>query len=94
VATKQLLFIWLALFLGLVVAVLSDTGVFALLQVSIPRVFDMLVTGLVIGAGSGPTHSLIGILQRAKNALENLGDVASSHPVKQQVKALQNQTQG
>lgn len=82
VATKRLLSIWLALFLGLVVAVMSDTGIFALLQIQVPRVFDMLVTGFVIGAGSGPTHSLIGILQGAKNALAKLGELDTLRPIK------------
>lgn len=90
VATKRLLSIWLALFLGLVVAVISDTGIFTLLQIQVPRLFDMLVTGFVIGAGSGPTHSLTGILQGIKNALGNLSELSALNQNKQQMKTLQN----
>ncbi|MCA9917556.1 MAG: hypothetical protein KC445_06355 [Anaerolineales bacterium] len=91
VAVKRLISIWLALFLGLVVAVLSDAGLFSLLHVRVPRVLDMLVTGFVIG--SGPTHALVGILQGTKDTVANLGELSSLRPMKQQIKTLQHQVQ-
>jgi hypothetical protein len=35
---------------------------------------DVLITGLVIGSGSYPVHSLVGILQQGKDALDGLGN--------------------
>lgn len=90
VSTKRMLSIWIGLLLGLIVAVISDLGIFELLQIGVPRILDMLVTGFVIGAGSGPMHSLVGIFQGAKNTLENLGELAALKPLKQQIAELQN----
>jgi hypothetical protein len=91
VATKRMLAIWIGLLLGLIVAILSDLGVFELLQISVPRILDILVTGFVVGAGSGPMHSLVGILQGTKETMENLGGLASLGPIKQQISELQDQ---
>jgi len=91
ISWKRMLSIWIGLLLGLIVAILSDTGIFELLQISVPRILDMLVTGFVLGAGSGPMHSLVGVLQGAKDTLENLGELATLGPIKQQIKELQDQ---
>jgi hypothetical protein len=91
VSTKRMLSIWMSLLLGLLVAILSDKGIFELLQFRVPRILDMLVTGFIIGAGSGPMHSLIGILQGAKDTLEGIGELASLAPLRQQIKELRRQ---
>ena len=44
----------------------------------------------VIGAGSGPMHSLVGILQGAKDTLADLGELAALGPLKQDIKDLQD----
>ncbi|HKJ27619.1 MAG TPA: hypothetical protein VJ965_08275, partial [Anaerolineales bacterium] len=62
VQMKRALSIMIGLFLGFLVAIFSDQGVFAYLQQGVPRVVDIFITGFIIGAGSGPMHSLIGIL--------------------------------
>jgi hypothetical protein len=36
----------------------------------VPPVWDVLITGFVIGAGSKPTHDLLGILTETKNLLD------------------------
>ncbi len=36
----------------------------------VTRGFDMFLTGLIIGTGSAPVHSLIGLLQNTKNAVD------------------------
>ena len=77
--------------LGLIVAIISDSGILEALQIGVPRILDMIVTGFVIGAGSGPMHSLMGILQGTKNTLESLGELASLAPLKKQIKELQDQ---
>lgn len=71
VSWKRGLSIWLGLVMGMVVAVFIDKGVFFFLNFDVPRIFDMLLTGFILGAGSGPLHSLIGILQGAKDALSS-----------------------
>ena len=94
VAFKRMSTIWLSLLLGLIVAIISDTGMCKLLQIRVPRIVDMVLTGFIIGAGSGPMHSLVGILQNVKDALGNLGDIANLGRLKQQVNELQNRTGG
>jgi hypothetical protein len=37
------------------------------------RGVDMLLTGLIIGTGSAPVHSLIGLLQNTKDAVDKVG---------------------
>jgi hypothetical protein len=73
VQMKRAVSIMLGLFLGFLVAIFSDQGIFAYLQQGVPRIVDIFVTGFIIGAGSGPMHSLIGILQGVKDSLKNFG---------------------
>jgi len=62
----------LGLMLGVVIAVPGSLQMFALLGIeAIPARVDVLVTGLVIGSGSYPVHSLVGFLQRAKDTLDS-----------------------
>ena len=62
----------LGLMLGVVIATLGSLQMFALLGIeAIPARVDVLVTGLVIGSGSYPVHSLVGFLQRAKDTLDS-----------------------
>ena len=51
---------------------------------------EMIVTGFVIGAGSGPMHSLIGALQGLKDTLVGLGQLAGLGQVKQDLRELQD----
>ncbi len=62
----------LGLMLGVVIATLGALQMFALLGIeAIPARVDVLVTGLVIGSGSYPVHSLVGFLQRARDTLDS-----------------------
>ncbi len=38
---------------------------------SVPAVWDVLLTGFIIGAGAKPTHDLLGIIAQTKNLLGN-----------------------
>jgi hypothetical protein len=91
IAWKRVISIWLGLFLGLLVAIFSDEGIFFHLNMSVPRLMDMIVTGFVIGAGSGPMHSLIGILQSAKATLDNVGSFTGLGPIKQEIQNLRDE---
>ncbi len=65
----------LGLMLGVIVAGLGQIQAFALLGIgAVPARMDVLITGLIIGSGSYPVHSLVGILQQSKDALDGLGN--------------------
>ncbi len=87
-AWKRALSIWIGLLTGLLVAVIGDLGMFRVLGIPMPRIFDMLVTGLIIGAGPGPMHSLIGILQSGKDAVNNLAELAKGKAVRDAAQAV------
>ncbi len=85
---KKALCIWFGLLAGLLVSVLGDLKMLNYIGVPAPRFVDMVITGLVIGAGSGPMHDMIGILQGGKNALGSLSDLAKGKSVKEAVQVL------
>ena len=63
----------LGLMLGVIVAAVGQLQMFALLGIdAVPAKFDVLITGLTIGSGSYPIHSLVGILQQGKDTLDSL----------------------
>jgi hypothetical protein len=72
---KRAASIFLGLLMGLIVATASSLQMFAMLGVKVfdPKV-DVIVTGLVIGSGSAPVHSLINILQSSKETLDSAQD--------------------
>lgn len=78
IAWKRALCIWAGLVVGLGVAVFGDLGMIRTIGAPAPRLLDMVITGLVIGAGPGPMHALIGIIQSGKDAANNLADLARS----------------
>jgi hypothetical protein len=75
VSTKRAVSLVLGFVFGLLIAFGLKLRLFALLGVfSVPDSLtwlDMLVTGLLIGTGSGPMHSLIGLLQNTKDAVDS-----------------------
>lgn len=63
--------IYLGLLLGLLVATASSLQMFAMMGVKVGSArVDVIITGLVIGSGAAPVHSLINILQSAKDTLD------------------------
>lgn len=88
ISWKRALSIWLGLFVGMVVAVFNEQGLFYYLNLPVPRLLDMFVTGFVLGAGSGPMHSLIGILQSAKETLANAGSFTGFGSVQNELRSL------
>ena len=63
----------LGLMIGVVVAALGQIQMFAMLGIgAVPARIDVLITGLVIGSGSYPVHSLLGILQQSKDTLDSV----------------------
>jgi len=74
--------------LGVIIAALGQLQAFAMLGVgAVPARIDVLVTGLIIGSGSYPVHSLVGILQQSKDTLDSVkGYFNRSAPAAQAVK--------
>jgi hypothetical protein len=93
IAWKRAISIWVGLLVGLVIAVLGDLGMLRYLAIPTPRFIDMFVTGLIIGSGPGPMHSLIGILQSGRDALGNLADLAKGKSIREAAEALQKETE-
>lgn len=63
----------LGLMLGVIIAAIGQLQMFAMLGIGVvPERFDVLITGLVIGSGSYPVHSLVGILQQGKGAVDSV----------------------
>jgi len=81
-AVKRMVSLALGIVLGVVAANLARIRMFGMLgialapenatawAVALVERLDMTLTGLVIGTGSAPVHSLIGILQNSKRAVE------------------------
>lgn len=70
-SAKAAISIVLGLIFGVIVATLGQLQMFAMLGIdSVPAPVDVLITGLVIGSGSYPVHSLVGILQQTKDTLD------------------------
>jgi hypothetical protein len=77
---KRLVSLLLGMALGIGLAFATRLRMFALLGIqpvgasanlgSFVAGMDMLVTGLVIGTGSAPVHSLIGLLQNTRDAVD------------------------
>jgi len=62
----------LGLMIGVIVAALGQLQMFAMLGIGVvPARVDVLITGIVIGTGSYPVHSLVGILQQTKDTLDS-----------------------
>lgn len=87
IQAKTAVSVVLGLMLGVIIAALAQLQMFAMLGVDIvPARFDVLITGLVIGSGSYPVHSLVGILQQGKDTLDSVkGYFNRSAPVAQAV---------
>ena len=69
---KKYLTLLLGLGLGIVIAFMTQLQMLKLMGVSLGTTLagvDMLVTGLIIGTGSAPVHSIIGLLQNTKDAV-------------------------
>lgn len=93
VAWKRAIAIWVGLLVGLEVAVLGDFGMLRTIGVPAPRLLDMLATGLVIGAGPGPMHAVIGMLQGGKKVLDNLAALAEGRAARESVQDLRMVTE-
>jgi hypothetical protein len=73
ISAKAAASIILGLMLGVIIAAIGQLQMFAMLGIGIvPSQIDVLITGLVIGSGAYPVHSLVGILQQGKGAVDSV----------------------
>ena len=73
VSAKAAASIIVGLMLGVIIAALGQLQMFAMLGVGgVPARIDVLITGLIIGSGAYPVHSLVGILQQGKDTLDSV----------------------
>ncbi len=79
ISFKQAASVIAGLILGVIVAFTTGLDMLRLLQLSGPAtIVGMLITGLIIGTGSGPVHSIIGLLQQTRNAVGQAADFFDS----------------
>ncbi len=68
---KQALSVLAGIVLGVIVSAAANLKMFALLGITgVPTTADIVISGLVIGTGAGPMHSLVGMLQQGKETIE------------------------
>lgn len=67
---KRVISILSSLVLGIIVSTVVGLQMFALLGINVNERIDLLITGIAIGTGATPVHSLVGILQQGKDTLE------------------------
>jgi hypothetical protein len=73
ISAKAAASIALGLMLGVIIAAVGQLQMFAMLGIAVvPAHIDVLITGLIIGSGSYPVHSLVGILQQGKDTLDSV----------------------
>ncbi|MBI5962600.1 MAG: hypothetical protein HY863_03925 [Chloroflexi bacterium] len=73
ISAKAAASIILGLMLGVIIAAVGQLQMFAMLGIGVvPAQIDVLITGLVIGSGSYPVHSLVGILQQGKSTVDSV----------------------
>jgi hypothetical protein len=73
VAAKTAGSIVVGLMLGLIVAAVCQLQMFAMLGIGgVPARIDAFITGLIIGSGAYPVHSLVGLLQQSRDTLDSV----------------------
>jgi hypothetical protein len=77
-----------SLILGIVAAFVAGLQMFQQSGFALPSPVDTFLTGLIIGAGPGPLHSVIGGLQELRNAFGGLADLARGGGIKRASEGL------
>jgi hypothetical protein len=88
---KRIISIIGSLVVGVVVATVVGLQMFALLGINVNERIDVLITGLAIGTGTTPVHSVVGILQQGKDALEGAQRLLKSRTAFVQEQVNRNQ---
>ena len=89
----------IGLMLGVIIAAVGQLQMFAMLGIDIvPANIDVLITGLVIGSGSYPVHSLVGILQQGKGTVDSVKSYLNrlspeAQAIRQKITTVQSPTE-
>ena len=93
-STKRVVSIVGSLIMGLVISIAGNSAgpttsltFFHNANIALPNWLDVVLTGLVIGAGPGPVHSLIGALQAFRDTVTSVGNLAQGAAIKNAVLA-------
>lgn len=82
VSLKRSASLVLGVVFGMLIAFTTKLKMFQLLNITmVPANMDIIVTGLVIGTGSAPVHSLIGILQKTRDAIDEARALARGRSI-------------
>ena len=71
-----------SLVLGMGVSISGSIYIFNSIGFKVPAGIDMILSGLLVGAGVGPMHSLIGALQNTREAVAGLAGLAKGSAVR------------
>ena len=99
ISAKAAASIVVGLMLGVVIAAIGQLQMFAMLGIGlVPPQIDVLITGLVIGSGSYPVHSLVGILQQGKSTVDSVKSYLNrlspeAQAVRQKITTVQSPTE-
>lgn len=86
---KQVMALSLGVLIGLVIAFIGQIDILNRLGlVNTHPVVGNLLTGLIVGAGSGPVHSLIGLLQQTMNTVDQLRGYLGGKALNEAAQAL------
>lgn len=87
VAVKRAITLLGSFVMGLAIAAGAQLALLNAAGIRLPLAADVLLTGLLIGAGPGPLHTFIGTLQEFRNGVANLAQLAQGAAIRN---ALQN----
>lgn len=99
ISAKAAASIVLGLMLGVIIAAIGQLQMFAMLGIGlVPPQIDVLITGLVIGSGAYPVHSLVGILQQGKNTVDSIKSYLNrlspeAQAIRQKITTVQSPTE-
>src|SRR5262249_33079964 len=92
---KQSISILVGIGLGIAVAFISGLDMFVLLGLQpanwAGHPLGMLLTGVIIGAGTGPVHSIIGLLQQTRDAVDQPATLSNAGAAAGKPRALATQ---
>jgi len=92
VAVKRFITLFGSLILGLVCSITAHLGIFNEAGFPVPAPMDVLLTGVLIGAGAEPVHQVITGLQSARDALAGAAQLAKSAALRNAVQAVSQST--
>lgn len=92
---KQSISVVIGIGLGIVITFMSGLDMFVLLGLQradwAGHPFGMLLTGIIIGAGTGPVHSVIGLIQQTRDAVDQAANLFNARAAENKTRALTNQ---